>query len=154
SFAYNPQFGIEISGPDPEDADGLCTVIFAVLQKNRRELKQKGLDNLAIGFAVYEVDKIYGHLDRNFFATHKSIARSAAFINLREVDKIYGHLDRNFFATHKSIARSAAFINLREVRSTISLNIFSCNASKTNSLSALCCYISFFFSVNCFSLLH
>uniref|UniRef100_A0A914RME9 Calpain catalytic domain-containing protein n=1 Tax=Parascaris equorum TaxID=6256 RepID=A0A914RME9_PAREQ len=82
SFACNPQFGIEISGPDPEDADGLCTVIFAVLQKNRRELKQKGLDNLAIGFAV---DKIYGPLDRNFFATHKSTARSAAFINLREV---------------------------------------------------------------------
>ncbi|VDK51550.1 unnamed protein product [Gongylonema pulchrum] len=75
-----------LSNPDPDDADGLCTVIIAVLQKNRRELKPQGLDNLAIGFAVYEVDEIYGHLDRNFFATHKSCARSAAFINLREVN--------------------------------------------------------------------
>ncbi|VDK29729.1 unnamed protein product [Anisakis simplex] len=55
SFANNPQFGMELSEPDPDDADGLCTVIVAVLQKNRRELKPKGLDNLAIGFAVYEV---------------------------------------------------------------------------------------------------
>lgn len=55
TFAYNPQFGMTLSNPDPEDADGLCTIIIAVLQKNRRELKPQGIDNLAIGFAVYEV---------------------------------------------------------------------------------------------------
>lgn len=85
TFADNPQFAMTISDPDPEDADGLCTVIIAVLQKNRRELKPKGLDNLAIGFAVYQVNEVVGHLDRGFFARSKSIARSAAFINLREV---------------------------------------------------------------------
>uniref|UniRef100_A0A0R3RG55 Calpain catalytic domain-containing protein n=1 Tax=Elaeophora elaphi TaxID=1147741 RepID=A0A0R3RG55_9BILA len=85
TFANNSQFAMTLSNPNPEDEDGLCTVIIAVLQKNRREMKPLGLDNLAIGFAVYQVNEIYGHLDRNFFASHKSCARSAAFINLREI---------------------------------------------------------------------
>ncbi|OZC04845.1 calpain family cysteine protease [Onchocerca flexuosa] len=85
TFANNCQFAMTLSNPNPEDEDGLCTVIIAVLQKNRREMKRQGFDNLAIGFAVYEVDEIYGHLDRNFFASQKSCGRSAAFINLREV---------------------------------------------------------------------
>lgn len=85
TFANNPQFSLTLSDPDPSDADGLCTVIIAVLQKNRRELKPHGLENLAIGFAVYEVDDPSQRLDRSYFAMHKSVARSAAFINLREV---------------------------------------------------------------------
>ncbi|VDN51412.1 unnamed protein product [Dracunculus medinensis] len=85
SFAYNPQYCMTLSSADPNDADGLCTVIIAVLQKYRRELKPKGIENLAIGFAVYEVDDYRGRLGRSYFATNKSIARSAAFINLREV---------------------------------------------------------------------
>lgn len=44
-----------LSNPNPEDQDGLCTVIIAVLQRNRREMKIHGLNNLAIGFAVYKV---------------------------------------------------------------------------------------------------
>lgn len=44
-----------LSNPNPADEDGLCTVIIAVLQKNRREMKPQGLNNLAIGFAVYKV---------------------------------------------------------------------------------------------------
>uniref|UniRef100_A0A0N5AK25 Calpain catalytic domain-containing protein n=1 Tax=Syphacia muris TaxID=451379 RepID=A0A0N5AK25_9BILA len=85
SFDRNPQFGMTLSDPDPADEDGLCTVIISVLQKYRREMKWKGLDNMAIGFAIYEVDSIDGHLDRSFFARTSSTARSAAFINLREV---------------------------------------------------------------------
>ncbi|KAK0424719.1 hypothetical protein QR680_008809 [Steinernema hermaphroditum] len=85
SFASNPQFAMSLSNPDPKDEDGLCTVIVAVLQMYRRELKPQGLENLAIGFAVYEVDEISGHLGQNFFAANKSAARSPAFINLREV---------------------------------------------------------------------
>ncbi|EJW75536.1 hypothetical protein WUBG_13557 [Wuchereria bancrofti] len=74
-----------LSNPNPEDEDGLCTIIIAVLQKNRREMKPQGFENLAIGFSVYKVNEIRGHLDRNFFALNKSCARSSAFINLREV---------------------------------------------------------------------
>ncbi|KAK6105467.1 Calpain cysteine protease family protein [Brugia pahangi] len=85
TFANNSQFAMTLSNPNPDDEDGLCTIIIAVLQKNRREMKPQGLENLAIGFSVYKVNEIYGHLDRSFFASHKSCARSSAFINLREV---------------------------------------------------------------------
>ncbi|TKR94293.1 hypothetical protein L596_008592 [Steinernema carpocapsae] len=85
SFSNNPQFAMTLSNPDPNDEDGLCTVIVAVLQMYRRELKPQGLENLAIGFAVYQVDEISGHLDQGFFGSYKSTARSPAFINLREV---------------------------------------------------------------------
>uniref|UniRef100_A0A0N5CM46 Calpain catalytic domain-containing protein n=1 Tax=Thelazia callipaeda TaxID=103827 RepID=A0A0N5CM46_THECL len=85
SFVNNYQYAMTLSDPNPEDEDGLCTVIIAVLQKNRRELKSRGFDNLAIGFAVYEVNNIFGPLDHNFFMSTKSCARSTAFINLREV---------------------------------------------------------------------
>ena len=37
--------------------DELCTCVLAVLQKNRRQMRKYGLDNLSIGFAVYEVPK-------------------------------------------------------------------------------------------------
>jgi hypothetical protein len=43
-------------GNSPE-ADGKCTLICAVLQKYRRELRAHGLDDLPIGFAVYPIKK-------------------------------------------------------------------------------------------------
>ncbi|KAI1724393.1 calpain family cysteine protease domain-containing protein [Ditylenchus destructor] len=86
SFVMNPQYWIKLADSDPNDDDELCTCIVAVMQKYRRELKHTGIDNLAIGFAVYEVKNIGGRLDSNFFASTKSCARSPAFINLREVN--------------------------------------------------------------------
>uniref|UniRef100_A0A0N5AGU3 Calpain catalytic domain-containing protein n=1 Tax=Syphacia muris TaxID=451379 RepID=A0A0N5AGU3_9BILA len=85
SFAYNPQYKIMLTDSDPDDDDDLCTVVIAVMQKYRREQKNLGLDNLAIGFAVYEVGSTEGKLERYFFQQNKSCARSAAFINLREI---------------------------------------------------------------------
>lgn len=55
SFAHNPQYRVQLTDADPNDDDDLCTVIIAVMQKYRREQKHLGLDNHAIGFAVYEV---------------------------------------------------------------------------------------------------
>lgn len=55
SFANNPQYRIKLTDRDPDDDDDLCTVIVAVMQKYRRELKKTGVENLAIGFALYEV---------------------------------------------------------------------------------------------------
>lgn len=62
------------------------TVIIAVLQKYRRELRTVGLDSLAIGFIVFSVnDKFLQKLDKSFFETAYSVAKSPSFINLREV---------------------------------------------------------------------
>ncbi|VDK76567.1 unnamed protein product [Litomosoides sigmodontis] len=85
TFAMNPQYHIQVSDSDPYDDDNLCTVIIAVLQKYRREMKHMGVDNLPIGFAVYDVGNISGRLTQEYFRQHRSCARSAAFINLREV---------------------------------------------------------------------
>ncbi|KAL3120633.1 hypothetical protein niasHT_007925 [Heterodera trifolii] len=61
TFANNPQFGttisFSISPNNGTEDDGKCTVICAVLQKYRRELRAVGLDELAIGFAVYATDE-------------------------------------------------------------------------------------------------
>uniref|UniRef100_A0A0N5CEA4 Calpain catalytic domain-containing protein n=1 Tax=Strongyloides papillosus TaxID=174720 RepID=A0A0N5CEA4_STREA len=85
TFANNPQYRIQLTDSDPNDDDDLCTVIVAVMQKYRRELRHKGLDNLAIGFAIYDAGHIDGRLSQNFFASNKSCARSPSFINLREM---------------------------------------------------------------------
>ncbi|VDM10716.1 unnamed protein product [Wuchereria bancrofti] len=85
TFAMNPQYRIQVTDSDPYDDDNLCTVIIAVLQKYRREMKHKGIENLPIGFAVYDIGDYNGRLTREYFQRHKSCARSAAFINLREI---------------------------------------------------------------------
>ncbi|CEF68274.1 Calpain-2 catalytic subunit [Strongyloides ratti] len=85
TFPLNPQYRIQLTDSDPDDDDDLCTVIVAVMQKYRRELRHKGLDNLAIGFAIYDAGRIDGRLSQDFFAANKSCARSPSFINLREM---------------------------------------------------------------------
>jgi len=85
TFAMNPQYRIKLTDADPNDDDQLCTVIIAVMQKYRREMKSAGVDNLAIGFAMYEAGMGGRRLDTDFFANNKSCARCPAFINLREV---------------------------------------------------------------------
>jgi hypothetical protein len=55
TFVNNPQIRIKVTDRDPDDDDDLCSLIIGVLQKYRREQKSSGADNLAIGFAIYEV---------------------------------------------------------------------------------------------------
>lgn len=85
TFADNPQFVISLQDADPDDADDLCTCVIAVLQKYRRLLRSEGLDNLSIGFAVYELERGSGRQGQRFFQMNKACARSPVFINLREV---------------------------------------------------------------------
>ncbi|WKX98459.1 hypothetical protein Q1695_013832 [Nippostrongylus brasiliensis] len=85
TFASNPQYRVQLTDSDPDDDDELCTVIFAVMQKYRRNLKAQGLDNVPIGFAVYDAGGTTGRLSKGFFQSNKSSMRSAAFINLREM---------------------------------------------------------------------
>ncbi|VDK27679.1 unnamed protein product [Anisakis simplex] len=55
TFVNNPQFRIHLTDSDPDKDDDLCTVIIAVMQKYRRELKYAGIGNVGIGFEVYDV---------------------------------------------------------------------------------------------------
>ncbi|XP_028168957.1 calpain-B-like [Ostrinia nubilalis] len=88
SFWRNPQYTITLRDVDEGDDENKCTIIVALMQKNRRSQRHQGLECLTIGFAVYRLPD-YGHvpkpLDVNFFKYNASIGRSQAFINLREV---------------------------------------------------------------------
>lgn len=89
SFACNPQYRITLNDPDDKDDDQKCTCIVALLQKNRRKLKRQGAPELlTIGYAIYYIEdssRFDAPLDREYFRTHTSCARSPNFINLREV---------------------------------------------------------------------
>uniref|UniRef100_A0A8C5N964 Calpain-1 catalytic subunit n=1 Tax=Gouania willdenowi TaxID=441366 RepID=A0A8C5N964_GOUWI len=89
TFWLNPQFKLALQHPD-SSANGDCTFLVALMQKDRRKKRREGKDMETIGFALYEVpDEFKGksgvHLKRDFFLTHGSSARSELFINLREV---------------------------------------------------------------------
>ena len=80
--------------------DGKVTVICAVLQKYRRELRVKGLDTLPIGFAIFSVPDGQQHmayggkLRREFFEHTKAAAKSQSFVDLREVVFFVGKFDK------------------------------------------------------------
>jgi calpain len=52
TFAMNPQYTIDLEDPDE---NGECTIVVALMQKNRRAQKKYGVDCLTIGFAIYKV---------------------------------------------------------------------------------------------------
>ncbi|XP_038217049.1 calpain-B isoform X5 [Zerene cesonia] len=88
SFWKNPQYTVTLKDVDEGDDENKCTIIVALMQKNRRSQRHQGLECLTIGFAVYRLPD-YGHvpkpLDVNYFKYNASVGRSQAFINLREV---------------------------------------------------------------------
>jgi len=91
-FHINPQFRITLEDPDDDDDVDGCTIVIALLQKGRRELRRVGVQNLTIGFAVYKLDEgdyeeyvENDRLNNDFFLYHKSAARSPNFVNGREV---------------------------------------------------------------------
>lgn len=88
TFWHNPQYVVSLEDPDENDDDGKCTLIVALMQKNRRSRQNMGVECLTIGFAIYhanERDLMNKPLKMNFFKYNQSVARSPAFINLREV---------------------------------------------------------------------
>ncbi|XP_058837405.1 calpain-A-like isoform X3 [Topomyia yanbarensis] len=88
TFWHNPQYVVHLEDPDEDDDEGKCTIIIALMQKNRRSRRNMGVDCLTIGFAVYrltERDLAQKPQKLNFFKYNASVARSPSFINLREV---------------------------------------------------------------------
>ncbi|VDP32389.1 unnamed protein product [Heligmosomoides polygyrus] len=87
TYARNPQYtSYFVVTEDSVEQDGKCTVIVAVLQKYRREMRTIGKDSLPIGFAVYEVESgANGPLSADFLQGRKPTARTRVFINMREV---------------------------------------------------------------------
>uniref|UniRef100_A0A673K3U2 Calpain-9-like n=1 Tax=Sinocyclocheilus rhinocerous TaxID=307959 RepID=A0A673K3U2_9TELE len=85
TFWTNPQFKLRLDHPD--DGDKLCSVIVALLQKNRRRLRKEGLDLETIGFAIYDAPDDQDHQGKDFFRYNGSKARSRSYVNMREVSE-------------------------------------------------------------------
>ncbi|KAG7220258.1 hypothetical protein INR49_018314 [Caranx melampygus] len=85
TFWTNPQYKLELQ--DADDEDDVCSVVIALMQKNRRRLRKEGLDLETIGFAVYEAPNNDDYQEKDFFRYHASKARSRTYINLREVSE-------------------------------------------------------------------
>ncbi|CAN7999694.1 unnamed protein product, partial [Ixodes hexagonus] len=89
TFWVNPQYFITLEDPDDDDEDQNCTLIVALMQKNRRAARTLGAGLfLTIGFALYKIDdpdNCPTPLDMAFFKFNPSAARSHTFINSREV---------------------------------------------------------------------
>ncbi|KAF5279505.1 hypothetical protein FQA39_LY05615 [Lamprigera yunnana] len=89
TFCHNPQYRITLTDVDEDDDENKCTVIIALMQKNRRLKRQQvGMEFLTIGFAVYYLPNPNAApkpLNLNYFKYNASVARSPSFINLREV---------------------------------------------------------------------
>ncbi|EDV35707.1 uncharacterized protein Dana_GF12340, isoform B [Drosophila ananassae] len=88
TFWHNPQYIITLVDPDEEDEEGHCTVIVALMQKNRRSKRNMGMECLTIGFAIYSLtDRELENRPQglSFFRYKSSVGRSPHFINTREV---------------------------------------------------------------------
>jgi calpain, invertebrate len=55
SFCNNPQYRITLEEPDDDSDTNECTVIVALMQKNRRSQRKMGAQCLDIGFVIYKV---------------------------------------------------------------------------------------------------
>lgn len=56
TFSHNPQYRVTLDEVDEGDEEDKCTVIIALMQKNRRQMRRSvGADLLTIGFAIYYV---------------------------------------------------------------------------------------------------
>lgn len=85
SFHQNPQYVMTLEKPD---AEGTCTVVVALMQKNRRS-QCMGTHFLTIGFTLYrltDLDMNQKPQKMDFFKFNKSVARTN-FTNHREVSR-------------------------------------------------------------------
>ncbi|CDQ70916.1 unnamed protein product [Oncorhynchus mykiss] len=85
TFWTNPQFKLTLLHAD--DNNDKCSVVIALMQKNRRALRKEGLDLQTIGFALYEAPADEDHLGKDFFRYNGSKARSKTYVNVREISE-------------------------------------------------------------------
>ncbi|XP_028424079.1 calpain-9 [Perca flavescens] len=84
TFWTNPQFQLQLEDAE-DDNDDVCSVIIALMQKDRRRKRKEGMDLETIGFALYKAPEDGDHLGKDFFRYNPSAARSKTYINMREI---------------------------------------------------------------------
>lgn len=108
TFWHNPQYRITLVDVDEDDDEGKCTLIVALMQKNRRSQRNMGVEVLTIGFAIYHVSKW------NYICWCIKV-QNVILVQLAYPDRLPKPLDEDYFKYNASVARSPSYINLREV---------------------------------------
>ncbi|XP_068606996.1 calpain-9 [Brachionichthys hirsutus] len=85
TFWTNPQFKVKLE--DADDEDDMCSLVVALMQKNRRRMRKEGLDLETIGFAMYKAPTNEDQTAKDYFRYNSSTARSRTYINMREVSE-------------------------------------------------------------------
>ena len=91
TFASNPQFRFVLEDPDEDDDEDKCNIVISLMQKERRSLREEGLDALNIGFKIYHLknpNDLPIPLNENFFRKNtavKGFKGHKLYTNLREV---------------------------------------------------------------------
>ncbi|KAH9593857.1 calpain 2, (m II) large subunit, variant 5 [Schistosoma haematobium] len=132
TFYMNPQFHVEVVAPDESDTDGNGTLVVGLMQKGLRE---KHIEPHVIGYSVFRMPPSAPNnrlLDRRFFMTNSSVARSPVFINMREV------CGRHKLKPGHYVIIPCTFNPNEEAK--FMLRIFSEQACGSNSLIAPKCY--------------
>ncbi|XP_070390113.1 calpain-A-like [Dermacentor albipictus] len=86
-FATNPQYMVTLHEPDDEDEDGECTVIVALVQKNRRVFQAHDEMWLHIAFSVFEVedpDNCPAPLTYEYLSDYRQVGQSQRIDATRE----------------------------------------------------------------------
>lgn len=125
TFWTNPQ--IKLSLTEKDEGQEECTLLVALMQKDRRKLKRFGANVLTIGYAIYQVGggsrssefALWVLNPRTLFGSVPETPRPAcspqpAPFRSQSPGK-EDHLSKDFFRYHASQARSKTFVNLREV---------------------------------------
>lgn len=114
TFWTNPQFKLKLEDADDDD-DDVCSVVIALMQKNRRKLRKEGLDMETIGFALY---KVRGRPR----VTTSSLPLFVTFpLSCLQAPENEDQASKDFFRYNASKARSKTYINTREVSERFTL---------------------------------
>ncbi|XP_078503524.1 calpain-1 catalytic subunit-like [Lissotriton helveticus] len=88
TFWINPQYKVTLleEDEDSEDNEAACSLLVALMQKNRRQLLKLREYNLDIGFAIYELKGGQSvHFTKDFFLNHEPCAQAENIGHFREV---------------------------------------------------------------------
>ena len=75
TFAMNPQFHVEVTTPDANEKEGLL-VVGLMQRDDRKKRRDTGTDLRSIGYMIYEGTDAKGVLDKRYFETHRSVAKT------------------------------------------------------------------------------
>ncbi|KAJ1148441.1 hypothetical protein NDU88_001276 [Pleurodeles waltl] len=88
TYWMNPQYKVTLleKDDDPQDKEVVCSILVALMQKNRRRVRETREKFLNIGFDIYEFKGGKSvHLTKDFFLHHKPCAHAETLNHLREV---------------------------------------------------------------------